>query len=86
MINEIKPFEERKNEIIKKAKEVGFITYEMLANELKGLDLESEQLDELYDAFVKEGIEIVSEEDDAGDDDADGGDFDIPAFLRDRNY
>ena len=82
MINEIKPFEERKNEIVKKAKEVGFITYEMLANELKGLDLESEQLDELYDAFVKEGIEIVSEEDDAGDDDADGGES-IEDILKD---
>ena len=42
MINEIKTFEERKEELIQKGKGNGFITYEDLANELKGLDLESE--------------------------------------------
>ena len=53
MINEIKTFEERKQEIIEKGRKTGFITYEELANELKGIELESEQLDDLYDAFVK---------------------------------
>ena len=35
MINEIKTFDERKNELVKKGKEKGFITYEELASSLK---------------------------------------------------
>ena len=83
MINEIKTFDERKEEIIEKGRKTGFITYEELANELKGIELESEQLDELYDAFVKNGIEIITEEEIAGsDDDVDGGE-DIEDILKD---
>ena len=37
MINEIKTFEQRKEELVKKGKEKGFITYEELASSLKGL-------------------------------------------------
>ena len=47
MINEIKTFEERKKELIKLGKENGKITYEELANALKGLELTSDELDEL---------------------------------------
>ena len=32
-------FEEKKQQLIKKGKENGFITYEILANDLKGIDL-----------------------------------------------
>ena len=42
MIEEIKTFEERKEELIKKGKARGFITYEELANGLKGLDIDSD--------------------------------------------
>ena len=62
MINEVKTFEERKEALIKKGKDNGFVTYEDLANELKGLDLDSDQLDELYDSLVENGIEIITEE------------------------
>ena len=51
MINEIKSFEERKNELVKIGKEKGFVTYEELASSLKGLDLDSDALDELYNVF-----------------------------------
>ena len=63
-MNEIKTFEERKNELVKKGKEKGFITYEELANALKGLDLDSDSLDELYNLFNENNIAIVSEDDD----------------------
>ena len=46
-MREIKSFEERKEELVKLGKESGFITYEQLANVLKGLELDSESLDEL---------------------------------------
>ena len=71
MVNEIKTFEERKEELVKKGKEKGTLTYEELANSLKGLELTNEELDELYTLFNENGIKIVSEEED--DDDTDGG-------------
>ena len=61
-MNEIKSFDERKTELVKKGKEQGFITYEELANSLKGLDLDADSLDELYNLFNENNIAIVSEE------------------------
>ena len=71
MINEIKTFEERKNELVKQGKEKGFVTYEQLAGALKGLDLDSDALDELYNVFNENNIAIVSEEDNEEDNSAD---------------
>ncbi len=76
-------FEEKKQQLIKKGKENGFITYEILANDLKGIELDSEELDNLYDALVSAGIEIVAE-DDIGSDESDvtGGE-DLEDILKD---
>lgn len=63
MINEIKTFDERKVELVKIGKEKGFITYEELANSLKGLDLDADALDDLYNLFNENNIAIVSGED-----------------------
>ena len=63
MINEIKTFDERKAELVKIGKEKGFITYEELANALKGLDLDADALDDLYNLFNENNIAIVSGED-----------------------
>ena len=65
MVNEIKTFEQRKEELVKKGKESGFITYEELANTLKGLELDADSLDDLYNTFNENSIAIVSE-DEAG--------------------
>ena len=62
-MNEIKTIEQRKEELVKKGKEKGFITYEELANSLKGLDLDSDALDDLYNTFNLNNIAIISEED-----------------------
>ena len=59
---EIKTFEERKEELIKKGEEKGYITFEELATSLKGLDVDSDTLDDLYNSFVESGITVVSEE------------------------
>lgn len=64
MYNEIKTFDERKNDLVKLGKDQGWITYEQLAEALKGLDLDSDSLDELYNLFNENNIPIVSEEDD----------------------
>ena len=84
MIEEIKSFEERKEELIKKGMETGFITYEQLANELKGLDLDSDALDDLYNSLIENNIQIVTEEDMDDDTSADGGE-DLELILQDSN-
>ena len=67
---EIKTFEERKEELIKKGEEIGYITFEELAAALKGLEIDSDALDDLYNSFVDAGISVISEDekDDAGED------------------
>ena len=71
MIDEIKTFEERKEELVKRGKEKGFITYEELAASLKGLDLDADSLDELYNAFNANNIAVVSEGEDVDSDSSD---------------
>ena len=61
-VAEIKTFAERKKELIELGKKEGFITFEQLAEALKGLDIDSDSLDELYNAFVENGITVVSNE------------------------
>ena len=86
MLEEIKSYEQRKEALIKKGKENGYITYEELAAELKGLDLDSDSLDDLYNSLMENDINIVTEEnigaDEEGADD-DGGDLDL--ILKDDN-
>ena len=76
MVNEVKSIEERKESLIKLGKEKGYVTYEQIADELKGLDLDSDTLDDLYNAFLENHIEIVSEEGvgDEGDEDPESPD------------
>ncbi len=57
---QIKTLEERENNLIKKGKEKGFITYEELADELKGLDIDNDSLDSLYSKIVENNIEVVA--------------------------
>ena len=70
MVNEIKDFNQRKEDLLKLGKEKGVITYEQLAENLKGLDLTGEELDELYNLFNENNIRILSDDD---DNDEDGG-------------
>ena len=83
MIEEIKTFEERKNELLVKGKEKGFITYEELANRLKGLEIDSDSLDELYNSLIENNIEIVNDESEIGND-TDDSTGDIEDILKDN--
>ena len=69
MVGEIKTIDERKEKLLALGKKQGFITYEQLADELKGLDVDSDTLDDLYNALMEAEIDIVSED---GSDDATG--------------
>ena len=71
MIGEIKTIDERKKSLIEVGKKQGFVTYEQLVEELKGLDVDSDTLDDLYNTLVDNNIEIISETADNGTDDDD---------------
>ncbi len=72
MVEEIATFESRKQVLLELGRKAGFITYEQLAEQLKGLEIDSDTLDDLYNSFVENGIEIVSED---GTDDASGAEI-----------
>ena len=80
MVGEKKTLEERKNKLLAKGKKQGFITYEQLAEELKGLDVDSDSLDELYNALVEANIDIVTED---GSDDASGEEITADSVVED---
>ena len=71
MIEEIKTIEERKQKLIETGKKIGYITYEQLVDELKGLEVDSDTLDDLYNSLVENNIEIISEMADNSTDDDD---------------
>lgn len=75
MPNEIKTIEERKEKLLAIGKEKGFITYEQLAEELKGLDVDSDTLDDLYNTFVENKIDVVAENGEEAEED--GGLIDV---------
>ena len=60
---EIKTLDERKAELIEEGKKNGFITFERLADALKGLELDADSLDGLYNALMEAGISVVTEDD-----------------------
>ena len=62
MIKEIKTIEERKDELIKSGHEKGFITYEELAQSLRGLELDADTLDDLYNSFIENNIKVVTQD------------------------
>ena len=68
MVGNIKTLDEREKDLIKIGKEKGYVTYEQLAESLKGLEVDSDTLDELYNKLVSSGIEIIASEDEANGD------------------
>ena len=60
---EIKSFEERKKELIELGKKNNSIlTFEQLAEALKGLDIDNDSLDDLYNSLMENGIDVVAED------------------------
>ena len=71
----IRTLEERKQNLLELGKSVGFLTFEQLAKELKGLEMDSESLDDLYNFLRENNIEVVEDGDDV--DSGDQLDLDI---------
>ena len=68
MFEEMKTFDERKKELIELGKKKGNITYEELAEYLKGLELDADSLDDLYNTLSENHIQVVSENEEDDED------------------
>ena len=64
MVNNIKTFEERVNDLVKEGKDQGYLTYEQIAKKTIDLDLDSNALDELYNVLTENHIEVKAEDED----------------------
>lgn len=60
-IEEIKSLEERINDLIVLGKKQDYITYEQLANALKGLEVDTDNLDDIYNTLMENEIQVVEE-------------------------
>jgi len=63
------------NELLEKAKSKGSISYREISDYLENVDMDKDQMDDLYDTLISMGIEIVSE--------VDPDDFEIIALEQD---
>ena len=64
----MKTFDQRKQELITLGKKKGSITYEELAEKLKGLELDADSLDDLYNTLSENHIKVVSENEEDDED------------------
>ena len=60
-IKEIKGLKEREEDLIKLGKEKGHLTFEDLAAALKGLEIDADNLDEIYNVLVENNIEVIAD-------------------------
>ncbi len=61
-MKEIKTLEERKESLLELGRNQGYITFEYLAQELKGLEIDSDTLDDIYNMLVDANISVVTED------------------------
>ncbi|HCY43947.1 MAG TPA: RNA polymerase sigma factor RpoD [Firmicutes bacterium] len=61
-MEEIKSLKDREKELLELGKKQGYITYEVLAEHLKGLDIDADSLDELYNLLIENHIDIVADD------------------------
>ncbi|MGM9877344.1 MAG: RNA polymerase sigma factor RpoD [Bacilli bacterium] len=66
MVEEVKTFDERINELVVLGKKQGFLTYEQIAKKTLDLDLDSNALDDLYNVLTENKIEVRAEDEEDG--------------------
>ena len=83
-IVEIKSLEDRINELIEIGKKQKYITFEQLVESLKGLDMDNDSLDEIYNTLMENDIQVVAEgEEDVTDEDGVPKNLEEPIILDD---
>ncbi len=83
-MNEIKTLDERKEGLLLLGKDRGYITFENLATELKGLEVDSDTLDDIYSFLVGNNINVVAEEEE-GEQSVKKDKTDEPIILSDED-
>lgn len=68
-IAEIKSLEDRIKDLIELGKKKKYITFEQLADALKGLEVDNDSLDEIYNTLMDNDIQVVTDETEATDED-----------------
>ena len=83
-IVEIKSLEDRIKDLIEIGKKQKYITFEQLVESLKGLDMDNDSLDEIYNTLMENDIQIIAEgEENATDEDGVPKNLEEPIILDD---
>ena len=83
-IVEIKSLEDRIKDLIEIGKKQKYITFEQLVKSLKGLDMDNDSLDEIYNTLMENDIQIIAEgEENATDEDGVPKNLEEPIILDD---
>jgi len=77
-IFEIKSLEDRIKDLLELGKQKKYITFEQLADSLKGLEIDNDSLDEIYNTLMDNDIQVVADEVDATDEDG------VPKVIEDE--
>lgn len=72
MSNEILNKEEAVKALLEKGKKEGKLTFGEIGDALESIDLDKNQMDEVYDSLTSIGIEIISDKEDLNSQDGDG--------------
>lgn len=83
-IVEIKSLEDRIKDLIEIGKKQKYITFEQLVESLKGLEMDNDSLDEIYNTLMDNDIQVIAEgEEDATDEDGVPKNLEEPVILDD---
>ena len=83
-IVEIKSLDDRIKDLIEIGKKQKYITFEQLVESLKGLEMDNDSLDEIYNTLMDNDIQVIAEgEEDATDEDGVPKNLEEPVILDD---
>ena len=83
-IVEIKSLEDRIKDLIEIGKKQKYVTFEQIVDSLKGLDMDNDSLDEIYNTLMENDIQVVAEgEEEATDEDGVPKNLEEPIILDD---
>ena len=83
-IVEIKSVDERLKDLIKIGKEKKYVTFEQIVESLKGLDVDNDSLDKIYNELMENDIQVIAEgEEEETDSDGVPKNLEEPVLLDD---
>ena len=82
-IVEIKSLEDRINDLIEMGKEKKYVTFEQIVESLKGLDVDNDSLDKIYNELMENDIQVIAEGEEETDIDGVPKNLEEPILLDD---